>query len=101
MLESSGLEMFIFKPQSTRHASRPQELGYKADYEKLLREMEDRNSRKQNIIIYNLPETPNLSKEEQAAADSQHVKRILGNLSNDITILDKPMRLGRFDHTKV
>nr|CAI5839825.1 unnamed protein product [Callosobruchus analis] len=27
MLESSGLEMFIFKPQSTRHASRPQELG--------------------------------------------------------------------------
>nr|CAI5820605.1 unnamed protein product [Callosobruchus analis] len=65
-----------------------------ADYEELLREMEDRNSRKQNIIIYNLPETPNLSKEEQAAADSQHVKRILGNLSNDITILDKPMRLG-------
>nr|CAI5817660.1 unnamed protein product [Callosobruchus analis] len=65
-----------------------------ADYEKLLREMEDRNTRKQNIIIYNFPETPNLSKEEHAAADSQHVKQILDNLSNDITILDKPMRLG-------
>nr|CAI5855667.1 unnamed protein product [Callosobruchus analis] len=46
-----------------------------ADYEELLREMEDRNSRKQNIIIYNLPETPNLSKEEQAAADSQHIEQ--------------------------
>nr|CAH7727318.1 unnamed protein product [Callosobruchus chinensis] len=70
------------------------------DYEELLREIEDRNCRKQNIIIYNLPETPNLTKEDQATADSQHVKHILGSLSNDITVLDKPIRLGRFDQTK-
>lgn len=67
-------------------------------FEELLREIQDRNERKQNIIMYNHPETGAGTLTERKAQDEIAVKSILGTLPVQVNVNHiEVYRLGRFD----
>nr|CAI5819237.1 unnamed protein product [Callosobruchus analis] len=69
------------------------------NFEEVVKETEERNSRKQNLIVYGLPEN-NLSKHEQETQDDNNIKKMLEVLSSDARLTVKPIRLGKFDPTR-
>nr|CAI5856162.1 unnamed protein product [Callosobruchus analis] len=69
------------------------------DFEEVLNEIEERNSRKQNIICYGVAENGNVSRQQQEAQDRSEITKVLQFLSPDINTNVKPIRLGKFDRT--
>lgn len=68
--------------------------------ETVIQEVLEREKRRRNIIIYNVPEQVDLTRSESTAADTETVKEILTTL--EIPVIDiKAVRLGKFDSTKV
>lgn len=71
------------------------------NYEEIIQEISERNSRKNNLIIYGITEHPNLSRTDQVERDKNQVQSILEFLSPNIgPSRGNPVRLGRFDATK-
>lgn len=67
--------------------------------ENIISEIAEREKRKNNIIIFNLPELESASRDEQLASDQESVQSILETLnipSGDVI----PVRLGKFDPTQ-
>nr|CAI5822610.1 unnamed protein product [Callosobruchus analis] len=66
------------------------------DYEDIIQEISDRNSRKGNLILFGVPEDSRLSDNQRKAQDTEQVKNILNvlgdNISSDTVNL---VRLGR------
>nr|CAH7766646.1 unnamed protein product [Callosobruchus chinensis]CAH7767573.1 unnamed protein product [Callosobruchus chinensis] len=69
------------------------------NFEEVIRETEERSSRKQNLIVYGLPEN-GVSKQEQEAQDDNKIKKMLELISPDARPTMKPFRLGKFDPTR-
>ncbi|KAI4471022.1 hypothetical protein MML48_1g04027 [Holotrichia oblita] len=68
--------------------------------ESIIQEVIERDRRKNNIIIFNVPEEKDGGKENQVASDEATARRILTEL--DVSLGDiKPIRLGKFDRTKL
>lgn len=67
--------------------------------EKIVQEVTEREKRKNNLIIFNVPELDNGSRTDQIAADTVTVVDILRvvDISSDRI---SPIRLGKFDSTK-
>ncbi|CAH2021030.1 unnamed protein product [Acanthoscelides obtectus] len=78
----------------------PAQSSSQIEYEEVLQEIEERNRRKQNIIIFGLTEDQSRTKQEQIAHDTQEVKSILQTLSTEIDTNVRLFRLGKFDPTK-
>lgn len=67
--------------------------------EVIIREMSEREKRKNNIILFNIPEEMNGHKNDQIAADKSTAQKIASVL--DIPLMDpNPIRLGKFDMSK-
>lgn len=64
----------------------------------VLQEMAEREKRKSNLVIFNLPEMENGSRSDQISEDVSSVRDILANLG---VVVDQvhPLRLGKFDPT--
>nr|CAH7750934.1 unnamed protein product [Callosobruchus chinensis] len=69
------------------------------DFEEVLHEIEERNSRKCNIILYGVAENKDATRQQQEIQDVAEVTKILEFLSPDINTNVKPMRLGKFDRS--
>nr|CAH7728603.1 unnamed protein product [Callosobruchus chinensis] len=69
------------------------------DFEEVLHEIEERNSRKCNIILYGVAENKDATRQQQEIQDLAEVTKILEFLSPDINTNVKPMRLGKFDRS--
>lgn len=70
------------------------------DMENIISEVVEREKRKNNLIIFNLPEVGKITRTEQAAADTAAVQDILIYLdvSADVSY---PIRLAKYDPTNV
>ncbi|KAK9712355.1 hypothetical protein QE152_g24981 [Popillia japonica] len=64
----------------------------------VLQEIAEREKRKSNLVIFNLPEMENGSRSDQISEDVSSVRDILANLG---VVVDQvhPLRLGKFDPT--
>nr|CAI5856932.1 unnamed protein product [Callosobruchus analis] len=69
------------------------------DFEEVLHEIEERNSRKFNIILYGVTENKDATRQQQEFQDLAEINKILEFLSPDTSTNVKPIRLGKFDRT--
>nr|CAH7725949.1 unnamed protein product [Callosobruchus chinensis] len=69
------------------------------DFEEVLHEIEERNSRKCNIILYGVAENKDATRQQHEIQDVAEVTKVLEFLSPDINTNVKPMRLGKFDRS--
>nr|CAH7715802.1 unnamed protein product [Callosobruchus chinensis] len=69
------------------------------DFEEVLHEIEERNSRKCNIILYGVAENKDATRQQQETQDVAEVTKVPEFLSPDINTNVKPMRLGKFDRS--
>lgn len=66
-------------------------------FEELLSELDDRNNRKQNIILYNVSEPDANSHDQRKQQDLQSARSILGNISSSVDLDNiNVLRLGRY-----
>lgn len=71
------------------------------NYEEIIQEVSDRNSRRQNIIVYGVVENYDLSKQEQNESDKGYLKTLFQHISPEIEPNNlQPIRLGKFDQTR-
>lgn len=70
------------------------------DTEKIIREVTERESRKSNLVLFNIPELNNSSKAEQTTSDVTTVNEILDSLNVPLTI-QAATRLGKYDPTNL
>lgn len=71
-------------------------------FEEVLQEMEDRHDRKQNIIIFNYPESASGDSEARKAYDTAAAKSILSAVSTSVNSDGiETYRLGRFNSNNV
>lgn len=68
------------------------------EVEDIIREVSEREHRKNNLIIFNLSELPNASREEQCAGDLETIREVFSGLGVTANILNS-QRMGRFDPT--
>ncbi|KAK9721829.1 hypothetical protein QE152_g19993 [Popillia japonica] len=66
--------------------------------EDIIREVSERKHRKNNLVIFNLSELSNASREEQCAGDLETARKVFFGLGVTANILDS-QRVGRFDPT--
>lgn len=74
------------------------------DYEDMIAEINERNKRKSNLIIYRVVESDQLqSHEARTKKDFNEIKSILNSISADIQLPSgrKPIRLGQFQENKI
>ncbi|CAH1968479.1 unnamed protein product [Acanthoscelides obtectus] len=65
------------------------------DYEDIIQEIDDRQSRKKNLIIFGVQESADQSNAQKRAHDNEQVKKILQVLDRDVNADSiKPIRLG-------
>ncbi|CAH0560509.1 unnamed protein product [Brassicogethes aeneus] len=72
------------------------------DFEEIVQEVNERNLRKSNIIIYGIPEQEcSISSSDRCNLDKSKISEVLHHLIPNITVdTAKPIRLGKFDATK-
>nr|CAI5841269.1 unnamed protein product [Callosobruchus analis] len=71
------------------------------NFEEVVRETDERNSRKQNLIVYGLPEN-NVSKHVQETQDDDNIRKMLEVLSSDARLNVNPINnnIGKFGPTR-
>lgn len=70
-------------------------------FEEVIQEATERINRKQNLIIYGIPEQSSSIPSERQTRDTTAVKDVLAHLSPNIDIDNiKPVRLGKYDSTR-
>lgn len=71
------------------------------DYEEIIQEINERNVRKRNVVVFGLPENSNLSSADRKVRDLNAVTNVLRYLSPtyDTSNINQ-FRLGKFDATK-
>lgn len=67
------------------------------DFEEIIQEITDRNARKNNIIIYGIPENTSADRNEKILHDTQQVTEVIKCILPDTESTYKPIRLGKFD----
>lgn len=71
------------------------------DFETIVQEVEERNTRKCNLIIYNIPEQQAENPTERKSLDNEQAMKVIRFISPTVNIDDlKPIRLGKLDPTK-
>lgn len=65
----------------------------------IVQEIQERQNRASNIIIYNINESGTKNKQEQVREDTDTITNILDNISKDVTV-KKTFRLGKFSVDK-
>ncbi|VEN41371.1 unnamed protein product, partial [Callosobruchus maculatus] len=73
------------------------------DFEQVIQEINERNKRKRNLILYGLPEQDQqLSSVMRIEKDESQVREIISSMDHALVIDNfKPIRLGRYDEGKV
>lgn len=68
-------------------------------FEELIREVEDRMERKNNLVIYGLPELPGgLTRETRIAGETEGVLKVLKTINPDFSVRELDLnRLGKFN----
>ncbi|VEN58918.1 unnamed protein product [Callosobruchus maculatus] len=56
------------------------------DFEEIIHEISDRNSRKSNLILFGVPEDSRLSDNQRKAQDTEHVKTVINVLADNISL---------------
>lgn len=69
------------------------------DFERVVQELMDRNSRRSNVIVYGLKETTSMSKANQTEYDSRSITEIFSKINVEVDGEVRVHRLGRFDPT--
>lgn len=72
------------------------------DFEEVIQEISERNSRKKNIILYGVPENISGNRDEKVIHDQQQITNVLNHLlpEAEFESTPKPMRLGKLDVNK-
>lgn len=68
------------------------------EFDAIVREVSDRESRRNNLVLFNLPELPQVTKAQQSASDLETARKILSTLNVATDVL-KTQRLGKYDET--
>lgn len=66
--------------------------------EKVINEVSDRERRRNNLMFFNVPELPNVSRSDQASADINSVGEVFSAM-NVVADFINPVRLGKYDPT--
>ncbi|GJQ83091.1 hypothetical protein Trydic_g15971 [Trypoxylus dichotomus] len=87
----SKLELFTKKPKEFSDVDT-------LDTENIICELAQRQERKNNLIIFNLPEMDSGSKTEQISEDTRAIKEMFSTLNIKVDTIS-PIRLGKYDPT--
>nr|CAH7719480.1 unnamed protein product [Callosobruchus chinensis] len=72
------------------------QLSSSMDYEEIIQEIQDRNSRKRNLIIYGLPEDNEQPVAQRRTLDKENIKKIVGAVAEQVNCANvNPIRLGK------
>nr|CAH7731338.1 unnamed protein product [Callosobruchus chinensis] len=72
------------------------QLSSSMDYEEIIQEIQDRNSRKRNLIIYGLPENNEQPVAQRRTLDKENIKKIVGAVAEQVNCANvNPIRLGK------
>lgn len=87
------------------NASNSANNSFNFNMEEVIQEINDRNDRKCNLIIYGLPEASNLNNGDNGSQNSltaqvEDITRFLAPAIDSSNFVDGPIRLGRYDPSK-